>query len=280
MITGEAPWILRCTCTSSSCGSRCGKRSTPGEPCRANLDPSSRLVRHADRQATWLAPRRRTTVAGQRRGSHRTSLPGSRRRGRYDPSTQPSTAWAPRTALRPVGARGTPPRTTVEHMFPHLEQLNDEQRAAATFDGGPLADPGRRRHREDHHPDVAGGLARRRRHAGRPGPAAHLHPTGRPRDGGPRPDAPRRGGRGPRRDPGRRRHVPLGRPPHAAPPRGGGRPARGLLGARHRGRRRRDRHGPPGARVERDDRPSLPPEGDAARPVLAGRSTRSGRCRR
>ena len=28
--------------------------------------------------------------------------------------------------------------TTIEHMFPMIERLNEEQRAAATFDGGPL----------------------------------------------------------------------------------------------------------------------------------------------
>ncbi len=74
------------------------------------------------------------------------------------------------------------------------------------------------------------------------------------------------GRRPPRPGPGR--HLPLDRPPDAAPSRGRPRVARRLLDARCGRCRRRDRSRP--RRAGRGgDGPPVPEEGDAARPVLA-----------
>ena len=104
-----------------------------------------------------------------------------------------------------VAARG--PR--VERVFGWLDHLNDEQRTAVTYDGGPLlilagAGTGKTT-------TLTGrrGVARRGRRPGRADSAAHVHPSRGAGDGGSHPGPPRRP---PSLGPRARRHVSRGRP--------------------------------------------------------------------
>ena len=121
-----------------------------------------------------------------------------------------------------------------------LAELNAEQRAVATFDGGPLrvlagAGTGKTTTLSARVAWLVG-----RRHPAPSGSCCSRSPAAPPA----RWSAAAMPGWPGAADPaGRvaRRHVPLRRPPHAAPARRPARPARGLLGARPGGRRRRDR---------------------------------------
>ena len=161
----------------------------------------------------------------------------------------------------------------VEHMFDFLAGLNAEQRAAATFEGdGPLR-------------ILAGaGTGKTTALASR---VAWLVASGMPaerillltftrRAAREMLPAPRRCSPGPgdgAAGPGPGRHLPLGRPPHAAPPRHRARPARGFsvldtADAADVIDLVRDEHGA----VEPDAAP-VPAQGAAARPLLPRRST-------
>ncbi len=147
-----------------------------------------------------------------------------------------------------------------------FEDLNPEQRAAATHGGGPLlivagAGTGKTTTLAAR---VAWLIAERRRPP-RADPAPHVQPPGRARDARPsRTDGGRR-----RHRPGMGRHLPRGGQPAPAAQRAGAGSLARFHGARP-GRRRR-RHEPPPRRAGvRGPGAPLPAQGDPRRRVLAG----------
>ena len=138
------------------------------------------------------------------------------------------TAWQP--ALHPRPALAWANRCSMTATQPLARRAQRRAARGRHARGRPAADPRRRRHGQDDDAVRARGVAAGRGRAGRADPAAHVHAARGARDGRARACA-RRAGRA-RRRPGRRRHVPLGRPPDGSPARLLARPRSGLRRAR------------------------------------------------
>ena len=145
---------------------------------------------------------------------------------------------------------------------PWLDELNAEQRAAATHAGGPLLILAGAGTGQDDDAVRAGRVAGRRGRTVGADPAADVHAPRGARD------AAARARPGARVVARARRHVPLGRPPARAPARRGARAAGRLRRARRGRRRRRARPAARGARA-RAVAHALPAQGHAAGHLLA-----------